>query len=137
MKSQDFVKPPKLVNLSGTLQLHIAKEGNDPNVTEAFLKPRMAGILWTSTAKLNPNGSYSSEWSNWCKENMEEWFSSSGHLFKVEAGARVLQMNNDNDAIAIGKYFNYAEPKNRWWQNLDVQYHLRRQTRLDLDVSWR
>jgi len=122
MRIDDVLPTPKLYKLDGTLQLHIAKEGNNPQISEAFLKPSMPGIFWTSTAKQNKDGNYSSEWSNWCKVEMPEWFNNRGLLFQVMPGARVLQMNNDDEAIEISKYFNHGEPKSRWWQNSDVDW---------------
>ena len=67
MRIDDVLPTPKLYKLDGTLQLHIAKEGNNPQVSEAFLKPSMPGIFWTSTAKQNKDGNYSSEWSDGVK----------------------------------------------------------------------
>jgi len=122
MKIDDLLPTPKLYKLDGTLQLHIAKEGNDPKISEVFLKPSMPGIFWTSTAIKKQDGSYSSEWSDWCKSEMPEWFSSKGYLFQVTSGAKVLQMNNDEEAIEISKYFNHGEPRSRWWQNSDVEW---------------
>lgn len=49
--------------------------------------------LWTSTATKNRNGSWSSEWVDWCEYEAPEWMAPKGYLYKVKPGARILRLN--------------------------------------------
>ena len=51
--------------------------------------------LWTSTAIKNHNGTWTSDWVDWCEYEMPEWISPKGYLYKVKPGARVLYFSED------------------------------------------
>ena len=96
--------------LAGTLQLYVPR----PKKVNEILKPTsgfMYSITWTSTAQKLPDGSYTSEWVEWCKTEMPQWLSKGGALFRVKPGAKVLSMNTDKDAYRIGQHYGVAPPK--------------------------
>lgn len=110
MKPQDFASSQTGNKIIGSLQLYVPRP---KNINEIF-KPTsgfMYSVIWTSTAQKLPNGSYTSEWVEWCKHEMPDWLSSEGSLYKVKPGARILSMNTDKDAFNIGKYYGVKPPK--------------------------
>jgi hypothetical protein len=109
MKPQDFALPNIGNKLAGTLQLYVPRL---KKVSE-ILKPTsgfMYSVVWTSTAIKTENG-YTSEWVEWCKNEMPHWLSDTGILYKVQPSAKVLSMNTDKDAFKIGKYYGLEPPK--------------------------
>jgi hypothetical protein len=104
MRATDFVLKDVGPKLVGTLQLYVPRPRDNKKLTE-ILKPDPSIVLWTSTAIKNKDGTYTSAWANWCAREMPHWLSKEGVLFKVTAGAKVLSMNTDNDAMRAGKYY--------------------------------
>jgi len=107
MKPQDFVLPNIGNKLAGTLQLYVPR----PRQVQEILKPT-TNVTWTSTAEKLPDGSYTSEWVEWCKTEMPQWLAKGGALFKVKPGAKILSMNTDKDAFKIAQYYGVQPPKN-------------------------
>lgn len=113
---EQAVKPDKL---AGTLQLYMPR----PRKVEEILKPTsgfMYSVLWTSTAE-KTDGGYTSEWVEWCKNEMPEWITDKGILYRVKPGARILNMNTDKDAYKIAQHYGIKPPKDmldnfRWTQ---------------------
>lgn len=94
--------------MAGSLQLYVPR----PKKVTEILKPStgMSGsLLWTSTAR-KVDGGYTSDWSEWVSNEMPQWFSDKGILFKVSGGAKILSMNTDKDAFKIGEYYGYPKP---------------------------
>ena len=110
MKPQDFTLPNMGNKLAGSLQLYVPR----PKKVNEILKPTSGftyTVIWTSTAQQQGNG-YTSDWVDWCKNNMPQWLTDKGILYKVTAGARILSMNTDKDAFKIAKYYGINPPKN-------------------------
>lgn len=74
------------------LQLYVPR----PREVDEALKPKAK--VWTSTARQADDGSYTSEWVEWCKYEMSHWLSEKGTLYKVLPGAKILQLNTDAEA---------------------------------------
>lgn len=87
---------PQLV---GSIQLFMPRL----NMEEGF-KPNK-GEMWTSTAIKNSDGSYTSDWANWCRSEMPEYISKKGILFKILPNVRMLSMNTDLDARRIKSFY--------------------------------
>lgn len=95
--------------LAGSLQLYVPR----PRKVEEILKPTsgfMYRVIWTSTAE-KTDGGYTSQWIEWCKNEMPEWITDKGILYRVKPGARVLNMNTDKDAYKIAQHYNVPPPK--------------------------
>lgn len=110
MKPQDFTLPNIGSKLAGTLQLYVPR----PKKVNEILKPTsgfMYSVIWTSTAKKLPDGSYTSEWVEWCKNEMPQWLTKGGTLYTVKPGVRILSMNTDKDAYKIAKHYGVKPPK--------------------------
>jgi len=107
MKPQDFTLPNMGNKLAGSLQLYVPR----PRQVQEILKPT-TNVTWTSTAEKLPDGSYTSEWVEWCKSEMPQWLAKGGALFKVKSGAKILSMNTDKDAFKIAQYYGVQPPKN-------------------------
>lgn len=52
--------------------------------------------FWTSTAT-EENMVWSSAWSEWTRREMPHWASDKGILFYAKAGAKILELNTDDD----------------------------------------
>lgn len=65
---------------------------------KACLKPKDA--FWTSTAIAKKRG-YTSSWVEFCREEMPEYLSSDGFLFKVKPKAKILTIRNDREAETV------------------------------------
>ena len=63
------------------------------------------GAFWTSSAIKMPGNYYKSDWSNWVHDNMPQWASDTGYLYKVKPGALVLELNSVQDAENIYQTF--------------------------------
>lgn len=70
--------------------------------TTESLKPDASA--WTSTAQKTANG-YTSEWVEWCKHEMPDWLNEYGTLYDVAPGARILQINSDQEAIQVARHY--------------------------------
>jgi hypothetical protein len=93
-----------------SLQLYVPR----PKNINEILKPTsgfMYSVTWTSTVKKENDG-YTSDWVEWCKDVMPQWLTDKGILYKVQPGARILNMNTDADAFAIAKKYGLQRPKN-------------------------
>lgn len=96
-------------------QLYMPKDKSE--LTEDF-KPMAK--RWTSTAELRAWGgtplksSYSSAWVEWVNNNMPEWGSDVGLLYKIESGAKVLNMGSDATALKISKILGKDLSGNKW-----------------------
>ena len=64
------------------------------NVPPGNNKPRAQ--LWTSTAKKNHNGTWTSDWVDWCVYNVSKWMSPKGYIYKVKPGARILRLTEES-----------------------------------------
>jgi len=104
MRANEFTLKDVGPNLVGTLQLYVPKPNTE--ITE-ILKPAGAHIFWTSTATKNPNGTYTSAWADWCAGNMPQWLHKKGELFRVTSGVKILRINTDKDALAVGAHYGY------------------------------
>jgi hypothetical protein len=62
------------------------------------LKPENA--FWTSTAVKTEDG-YTSSWVEWCKNEMPEYLSPKGFIFKVKSQVKILTIHNDIEAEVI------------------------------------
>jgi hypothetical protein len=69
------------------------------------IKPRAS--IWTSTAIPMGENTYTSQWAEWCQENMAQWLSPKGQLYQVQPGARVLNIGSDQAARKIAKLLNH------------------------------
>lgn len=110
MKPQEFTLLNIGPKLAGSLQLYVPR----PKKVNEILKPTsgfMYTVIWTSTAE-KINDSYTSEWVEWCKNEMPQWLSDTGILYKVQPSAKVLSMNTDKDAFKIAQYYGIQPPKN-------------------------
>ena len=65
------------------------------------VKPRAS--IWTSTAIPLGENTYTSQWAEWCQENMAQWLAPKGQLYQVESGARVLNIGSDAAARKIAR----------------------------------
>ena len=65
------------------------------------IKPK--AVLWTSTAIVSGEDSYTSQWAEWCSENMAQWLAPRGELYQVQSGAKVLNIGSDMAARKIAK----------------------------------
>ena len=65
------------------------------------VKPRAS--IWTSTAIPLGENTYTSQWAEWCQENMAQWLAPNGQLYQVESGARVLNIGSDAAARKIAR----------------------------------
>jgi hypothetical protein len=79
-------------------QLYIPR--NSQYVKES-VKPRAS--IWTSTAIPTGKDSYTSQWAEWCRENMAQWLAPKGQLYQVKPGARVLNIGSDQAARKIAQ----------------------------------
>jgi len=112
MRAKDLMLPTGKSTLAGSLQLYVSR----PKKVNEILKPTsgfMYSVTWTSTAIKEKNG-YTSEWVEWCKQEMPQWLSDTGTIYKVNAGARILNMNTDKDAIKIAKFYGVNPPKDQY-----------------------
>lgn len=109
MKSSEFALKDVGPKLAGTLQLFMPRNRNKQ--LKEILKPLSPNVIWTSTAHKNPDGTYTSEWAEWCASNMPGWLSKEGILYKVKPGAKVLSINTDKDALNVGKYYGHVPVK--------------------------
>jgi hypothetical protein len=64
-------------------------------------KPRAS--IWTSTAIPVGENTYTSQWAEWCQENMAQWLAPTGQLYQVQSGARVLNIGSDTAARKIAR----------------------------------
>jgi hypothetical protein len=69
------------------------------------IKPRAS--IWTSTAIPMGENTYTSQWAEWCQENMAQWLAPTGQLYQVQPGARVLNIGSDAEARKIAKLLNH------------------------------
>ena len=65
------------------------------------VKPRAS--IWTSTAIPLGENTYTSQWAEWCQENMAQWLAPKGQIYQVESGARVLNIGSDAAARKIAR----------------------------------
>ena len=65
-------------------------------------KPRAQ--VWTSTARQTPRG-WTSEWVQWCQNEMPGWVGTRGFLFDVSNSARILTIRSDRDAARIARRY--------------------------------
>jgi hypothetical protein len=65
------------------------------------IKPRAS--IWTSTAIPMGENTYTSQWAEWCQENMAQWLAPTGQLYQVQSGARVLNISSDAAARKIAR----------------------------------
>jgi hypothetical protein len=65
------------------------------------IKPRAS--IWTSTAIPMGENTYTSQWAEWCQENMAQWLAPTGQLYQVQSGARVLNIGSDAEARKIAR----------------------------------
>lgn len=79
-------------------QLSVPRRGVD----EA-LKPQ--AVLWTSTARRAIGGQWTSDWAEWCRDNMAQWIGPVGYLYQVKPGARILVIRTDNDARRVAQHY--------------------------------
>jgi opacity protein-like surface antigen len=70
--------------------------------TTEDIKPR--GVAWTSTAQKTPQG-FTSDWIEWCKDNMAQWVTDTGILYDVAPGARILLLRTDRDVIRVARRY--------------------------------
>jgi hypothetical protein len=83
--------------------------------------------IWTSTATKTENG-FSSDWVEWCKDNMPDWITNEGILYDVASGVKILCMNTDEDALKIAKQYgvDVVEPLELWskmpWDKIAQDY---------------
>lgn len=109
--------------LAGSYQLFIPRgrtQGSDKSTP--ILKPGKAtsppgrnkpqADLWTSTAT-KIGDKWTSAWAEWTHENMPDWYSDYGFLYRVKPGALILPLNNDRDARRIFKTFETLGRVNR------------------------
>lgn len=100
--------------LAGSLQLYVPRP-KDRKLQEV-LKPTsgfMYSVNWTSTAIKTDNG-YTSEWVEWCRDEMPHWLTETGILYKVKPGANILSMNTDSDAVRIAKHYGVKTGKTKF-----------------------
>jgi len=95
-KKKNVTEAKKSITLGP--QLYVPREKG----LQESLKPNAA--LWTSTAKVGSNG-YTSEWVEWCKEEMPHWITDEGLLYDVAPGARILDISTDKDVMRIAKKY--------------------------------
>lgn len=100
--------------------------------------------LWTSTAISQGPKTYTSEWADWCVQNMPRWVSPTGSLYQIQPGARVLNLGSDAAAERVAKLFGkdysglsrYAKLSDYPWESLGkyfdgVRYPARIKRRFD------
>lgn len=85
-----------------SLQLHVPRK---ISVSED-MKPNAE--LWTSTAIFRGNNSYTSEWAEWCSREMPEWLAPKGKLYKLQPGAKILNIGSDAAAKKIAKILGHT-----------------------------
>ena len=81
--------------------------------------------LWTSTAHKKDNNTYTSDWVEWVKNNLEDWFNPEGYLYRIKPGALILSLDNDYDANNIMRIFkdlDRVQPSR--YQDQDHDMHL-------------
>ena len=66
------------------------------------IKPR--AVAWTSTAQKTNQG-FTSDWVEWCKDNMAQWVTDTGILYDVAPGARILLLRTDRDVIQVARRY--------------------------------
>ena len=71
-------------------------------LTTEGIKPRAAA--WTSTAQKTDQG-FTSDWVEWCKDNMAQWVNDTGILYDVAPGARILLLRTDRDVIRVAREY--------------------------------
>lgn len=83
-----------------------------PRLPEGTKRPRRIresikpnAELWTSTAIRRGPNSYTSAWAEWCYNNMPQWLSKTGRLYRVNNGARVLNLGSDDAARKVAALF--------------------------------
>lgn len=95
MRAYEFLEEQNQIKLGP--QLFVNRQ-----TTMEGIKPRASA--WTSTAQKTSQG-YTSEWIEWCKDNMRQWVSDTGVLYDVAPGARILLLRNDLDLIRVAKKY--------------------------------
>jgi hypothetical protein len=102
MKAKEFIF--ESIKLGAQIYAPNPKHPDYPKkITEAYpFKPKAK--LWTSSAIKTKNG-YTSEWVEWCKDNMPGWVGDKGYIFDVDPSARILEINSDRDALKIAKKY--------------------------------
>lgn len=95
-KKENVTEAKKSITLGP--QLYVPRKKS----LQESLKPNAE--LWTSTAKVGSNG-YTSEWVEWCKQEMPHWVTDEGTLYDVAPGARILNISTDKDVMRIAKKY--------------------------------
>jgi len=72
--------------------------GQQANSPPGGNKPRSA--FWTSTIR-RVGDSYTSEWIDWVCGNMPEWHGPIGYVYEISPSARILTLNDSQDAKMI------------------------------------
>jgi hypothetical protein len=110
---KELIKDPYAWDDEGNLKPNYEKWVNQGPTNEAapILKPGKAiappgnnkpnADLWTSTARKNDDGTYTSAWAEWTAEYQPDWSSNKGYLYKIKPGALILELNSDHDAERI------------------------------------
>lgn len=115
MKIKDIILWESLKIIS-TLSTQLFMPRGNVSIYES-LKPD--AVLWTSTAKQIESG-WTSEWVEWCSYQMPQWMSSMGVIYDVEPGARILNINTDNDAIVVAEHYGIKINNNRLIKYVDL-----------------
>lgn len=89
---QLYMPRPANMRSEGSAPMPDPKQVFDPMPGDR--KPTVG--FWTSSAWKEDDG-WESDWSQWVKSEMPQWFSKDGILFYPKPGARVLTLNDDND----------------------------------------
>lgn len=132
MKIKELIIENKTIDKLGP-QLYVPnpENRNFSNILNENFKPHAK--IWTSTAH-KKNGSYSSEWVEWCISEMPHWVSDYGTLYDVSIGAKIISINSDKDAIAVAKHYGVnvndsielfdRMPWNKISQDYDAIHHI-------------
>ena len=103
--------------------------GGNPNNDKGGNKPYNI-TLWTSTAKKDSNGFYTSDWyDHVLQNNVPGDKRKIGFLYKVKPNTRVLQLELDSDVRSIYKIFQdlgrdnqILNDKEAWKREIDLMY---------------